>query len=70
MTNAVNIQEARTRLLDIIGNYISNQEWKSPMGRYEKLLTQILRGNSDANISFSKRVNLLIYFGFELKTRR
>jgi len=69
MTNAVNIHEAKTRLLDIIGNYISNQEWKSPMGRYEKLLTQILRGNSDANILFSDLLNFLTHFGFEMRVK-
>ncbi len=37
------------------------------MGKYEKLVDQILRGRSDANISFSDLVGLLQYFGFELR---
>lgn len=39
------------------------------MGKYEKLLLQILRGSSDANISFSDLVSLLSYFGFEMRVK-
>ncbi|QTA87141.1 type II toxin-antitoxin system HicA family toxin [Desulfonema magnum] len=37
------------------------------MGKYEKLIFQILRGTSDANISFSDLVSLLQHLGFELR---
>jgi len=39
------------------------------MGKYEKLIFQILRGTSDANISFLDLVNLLQYFGFEIRIK-
>ncbi len=39
------------------------------MGKYEKLIFQILRGTSDANIAFSDLVNLLLHFGFELRIK-
>jgi hypothetical protein len=39
------------------------------MSRYEKLLNKILRGTSDANISFSMLCQLLKYFGFEERIR-
>ena len=39
------------------------------MGKYDKLLSQILRGTSDANISFDDLCNLLINLGFEERTR-
>ncbi len=39
------------------------------MGKYEKLLVQILRGGSDANISFDDLCNLLKHFGFEERIR-
>ncbi len=39
------------------------------MGKYEKLIFQILRGSSDANIAFSDLVNLLLHFGFELRIK-
>ena len=39
------------------------------MGKYNKLLLQILRGTSDANISFNDLCNLLINIGFEERTR-
>ena len=35
------------------------------MSKYEKLLIQILRGTSDANIPFDGLCGLLKYFGFE-----
>jgi len=35
------------------------------MGKYEKLLTQILRGASDANIAFDEICQLLKRLGFE-----
>ena len=37
------------------------------MGKHEKLILRILRGQSDANISFSDLVNLLQHLGFELR---
>jgi hypothetical protein len=37
------------------------------MGKYEKLILRILRGQSDANIAFSDLVNLLRHLGFELR---
>ncbi|MCG6869966.1 MAG: type II toxin-antitoxin system HicA family toxin [Gammaproteobacteria bacterium] len=39
------------------------------MKRHEKLLIQILRGTSDANISFVDLRQLLIRLGFEERTR-
>jgi predicted RNA binding protein YcfA (HicA-like mRNA interferase family) len=39
------------------------------MGKYEKLIFQILRGTSDANIAFSDLVNLLKHFGFEKRIK-
>jgi virulence-associated protein VapD len=39
------------------------------MKRHEKLLIQILRGTSDANISFADLRQLLIRLGFEERTR-
>lgn len=39
------------------------------MGKYEKLILQILRGNSDANILFSDLVNLINHFGFEMRVK-
>lgn len=35
------------------------------MGKYDKLIFQILRGRSDANIAFSDLQSLLQYFGFD-----
>ena len=39
------------------------------MGKYEKLIFQILRGTSDANISFVDLINLLQHFGFEMRIK-
>jgi hypothetical protein len=39
------------------------------MGEFEKLIQQILRGSSDANIAFSDLVNLLKSFGFEMRIK-
>ena len=39
------------------------------MGKFEKLLSQILRGSSDANIPFDDLCQLLRRFGFEERTR-
>jgi virulence-associated protein VapD len=39
------------------------------MSKYEKLLFKVLRGTSDANISFSDLRGLLKRFGFEERTR-
>ncbi len=39
------------------------------MGKYEKLIFQILRGTSDANISFLDLINLLQNFGFEMRIK-
>lgn len=39
------------------------------MGKYKKLIFQILRGTSDANIVFSDLINLLQYFGFEMRVK-
>ena len=38
------------------------------MDKYEKLLHQILIGRSDASIRFNDLCNLLLRFGFELRT--
>jgi predicted RNA binding protein YcfA (HicA-like mRNA interferase family) len=35
----------------------------------ERLLAQICDGKSDANIAFEDLCNLLLHFGFELRTR-
>jgi predicted RNA binding protein YcfA (HicA-like mRNA interferase family) len=42
---------------------------KSDMGKYEKLLLQILQGASDANISFEDLCGLLKKLGFDERTR-
>lgn len=39
------------------------------MGRYEKLIFQILRGTSDANILFSDLTNLLKYLEFDMRVK-
>lgn len=39
------------------------------MGRHEKILTKILRGTSDANISFEGLCSLLQHIGFEMRIR-
>jgi HicA toxin of bacterial toxin-antitoxin, len=39
------------------------------MSKYDKLLLQILRGTSDANISFNDLCQLLRRLGFEERTR-
>ena len=39
------------------------------MGKYEKLLTRILHGKSDADISFADLCNLLERLGFETRIR-
>lgn len=39
------------------------------MGRYEKLIFQILRGTSDTNIAFSVLINLMQHFGFEMRIK-
>ena len=39
------------------------------MSKHEKLIFQILRGMSDANIAFLDLVNLLKYFGFDMRTK-
>ena len=39
------------------------------MSKYDKLLLQILRGTSDANISFDDLCQLLRRLGFEERTR-
>jgi virulence-associated protein VapD len=39
------------------------------MGKYEKLLFQVLRGTSDANIAFDDLRQLLLRLGFEERRR-
>jgi predicted RNA binding protein YcfA (HicA-like mRNA interferase family) len=39
------------------------------MGKYDKLLLQVLRGASDPNIRFSDLRQLLLHLGFEERTR-
>ncbi len=39
------------------------------MGKYDKLLFQILRGTSDANVPFNDLRHLLISMGFEERIR-
>jgi hypothetical protein len=39
------------------------------MGKYDKLILQILRGLSDANISFDDLQHLLEHLGFEVRIR-
>ena len=39
------------------------------MSKYEKLLFKVLRGTSDANISFSDLCGLVKRFGFEERSR-
>jgi len=42
---------------------------RNDMGKYEKLLFQVLRGTSDANISFDDLRQLLLRLGFEERKR-
>ncbi len=39
------------------------------MGKWEKILTRILDGRCDANLAFEDLCNLLLHFGFELRTQ-
>jgi hypothetical protein len=39
------------------------------MGKYDKLLLQVLRGLSDTNIGFDELCSLLIQLGFEMRVR-
>jgi predicted RNA binding protein YcfA (HicA-like mRNA interferase family) len=39
------------------------------MGKYEKLLEQILLGSSDTNVEFEELCQLLIRLGFETRVR-
>lgn len=39
------------------------------MGKHDKLLLQILQGQSDANISFDDLRRLLLHLGFEERIR-
>ncbi len=39
------------------------------MGRYEKLLSELLRGKSDANIEFDELCQLLRRLGFDERVR-
>jgi len=39
------------------------------MGKYDKLIFQILRGLSDANIAFEDLVSLLTHLDFEMRVR-
>jgi virulence-associated protein VapD len=39
------------------------------MGKYDKLLLRILRGTSDANVSFDDLCQLLARLGFEKRVR-
>ncbi len=39
------------------------------MGKWEKVLQQVLRGTGDANIRFEDLCNLLVRLGFERRTR-
>ncbi|NOY68188.1 MAG: type II toxin-antitoxin system HicA family toxin [Deltaproteobacteria bacterium] len=39
------------------------------MGKFEKLIFQILRGMSDSNIAFADLVGLLKYFDFDMRIK-
>jgi predicted RNA binding protein YcfA (HicA-like mRNA interferase family) len=39
------------------------------MGKYEKLIFQILRGTSDTNIPFSDLITLMQKLGFEMRVK-
>lgn len=39
------------------------------MGKWDKLIEQILRGGSDANIPFDDLCGLLLRLGFEMRSR-
>lgn len=39
------------------------------MGKYEKILARVVRGTSDADISFKELCNLLLKFGFDERVR-
>ena len=42
---------------------------QTSMGKYEKLLEQILLGSSDANIDFDELCRLLVQMGFDMRVR-
>jgi predicted RNA binding protein YcfA (HicA-like mRNA interferase family) len=39
------------------------------MSRYEKLISRLLQGDADSNMSFDDLCNLLQRLGFEMRTR-
>jgi hypothetical protein len=39
------------------------------LGKYDKLIVQILSGTRDANIAFSDLIDLLQYLGFEMRIK-
>lgn len=39
------------------------------MGKYDKLIFQIVSATSDANIAFFDLINLLQYLGFEMRIK-
>lgn len=39
------------------------------MGKYDKLLQQVLRGLSDANVGFDELCGLLSHLGFDMRVR-
>jgi YcfA-like protein. len=39
------------------------------MGKYDKLISQVLQGLSDANIAFDDLLRLLKHLGFEMRIR-
>jgi hypothetical protein len=47
----------------------AQREWFSGMGKWGKVLDQILRGRSDASIPFDDLCGLLLRLGFEKRTR-
>lgn len=55
------------------GDWIAETEYRvstsNDMGKYEKLLLQILTGASDSNIAFDELRHLLLRFGFEERQR-
>lgn len=62
---------ARRPLAPALGTSAS-ERWRftiNRMGKYEKLLIRILRGTSDANISFEALCQLMRNFGFDERIR-
>jgi predicted RNA binding protein YcfA (HicA-like mRNA interferase family) len=52
-----------------LSDRITKNFGKVKMGKYEKLILQILSGTSDANVRFDDLCNLLRKLGFDMRVR-